>query len=159
MTTSQKGINLIKSFERCMLKAYKPVPSERYWTIGYGHCGADVKQGMTITQSTAESLFVGDLKPVERVLNSMGVVYTQNQFDALVSWIYNLGAGAFKSSTMYRYILAKKSDVEITDQMVRWVNAGGKPLLGLKRRRVAEANMFLGKTLYFVDYSGNIRKH
>ena len=159
MNTSQKGIDLIKSFERCRLKAYKPVPSERYWTIGYGHCGADVKQGMTITQSTADSLFVGDLKPVERVLNGMCISFTQNQFDALTSWIYNLGIGAFKSSTMYKYIVARRKDVEIADQMVRWVNSGGRPLLGLKRRRVAEANMFIGKPIYYLDSSGNIKKH
>lgn len=156
MTTSQKGIDLIKEFEGCVLKAYK-CPAG-VWTIGYGTTQG-VKPNMVITQAQAETFLKRDIKPVEWFLNSMGINYTQGQFDALTSWIYNLGIGAFKSSTMYKYIVAKRKDVEITDQMVRWVNSGGKPLLGLKRRRVAEANMFLGKNLYFVDYSGNIRKH
>lgn len=156
MTTSQKGIDLIKEFEGCVLKAYK-CPAG-VWTIGYGTTQG-VKPNMVITQAQAETFLKRDIKPVERVLNGMCISFTQNQFDALTSWIYNLGIGAFKSSTMYKYIVARRKDVEITDQMVRWVNSGGKPLLGLKRRRVAEANMFLGKNLYFVDYSGNIRKH
>lgn len=156
MTTSQKGIDLIKEFEGCVLKAYK-CPAG-VWTIGYGTTQG-VNPNMVITQAQAETFLKRDIKPVERFLNSMGINYTQGQFDALTSWIYNLGIGAFKSSTMYRYIVARRKDVEITDQMVRWVNSGGEPLLGLKRRRVAEANMFLEKKLYFVDCSGNIRKH
>lgn len=159
MNTSQKGIDLIKQFEGCKLKAYKPVPSEKYWTIGYGHYGVDVKPNMVITQAQAESFLKSDLSRFERTLNAMGINYTQNQFDSLISWIYNLGEGNFKKSTLRKHIIARRSDIEITDQMVKWVNSGGKPLLGLKRRRVAEANMFLGKNLYFVDYSGNIRKH
>ena len=156
MTTSQKGIDLIKEFEGCVLKAYK-CPAG-VWTIGYGTTQG-VKPNMVITQAQAETFLKRDIKPVESVLNGMGINYTQWQFDALVAFVYNLGVGAFKSSTMYKYIVAKRKDVEITDQMVRWVNSGGKPLLGLKRRRVAEANMFLGKNLYFIDYSGNIKKH
>lgn len=156
MTTSQKGIDLIKEFEGCVLKAYK-CPAG-VWTIGYGTTQG-INPNMVITQAQAETFLKRDIKPVERFLNGMCINYTQRQFDALTSWIYNLGIGAFKSSTMYKYIVARRKDVEIADQMVRWVNSGGKPLLGLKRRRVAEANMFLGKNLYFVDYSGNIRKH
>ena len=159
MNTSQKGIDLIKQFEGCRLKAYKPVPTEKYWTIGYGHYGADVKPNMAITQAQAETILQSDLKPIERLLNDMGINYTQNQFDSLVSWIYNLGSGAFKSSTMYRYIVARRNDIDITDQMVKWHNAGGKPLLGLKKRRCSEANMFLGKVLYYIDSRGNIKKH
>lgn len=156
MTTSQKGIDLIKEFEGCVLKAYK-CPAG-VWTIGYGTTQG-VKPNMVITQAQAETFLKRDIKPVERFLNSMGINYTQGQFDALTSWIYNLGIGAFKSSTMYKYIVARRKDVEIADQMVRWVNSGGKPLLGLKRRRVTEANMFIGKPIYYLDSSGNIKKH
>ena len=155
MTISQKGIDLIKTFEGCKLFAYRD--SVGIPTIGYGHT-KDVKMGMSITQKQAEEFLKGDIKPVERLLNGMGINYTQNQFDALTSWIFNLGEGNFKKSTMYKNIVARKSDVEITDQMVKWVNAGGRPLLGLKKRRVAEANMFLGKTAYRVDNLGNIKK-
>jgi lysozyme len=155
MTISQKGIDLIKTFEGCKLFAYRD--SVGIPTIGYGHI-KDVKMGMSITQKQAEEFLKSDIKPVERLLNGMGINYTQNQFDALTSWIFNLGEGNFKNSTMYKNIVARKSDVEITDQMVKWVNAGGRPLLGLKKRRVAEANMFLGKTAYRVDNLGNIKK-
>lgn len=155
MTISQKGIDLIKTFEGCKLFAYRD--SVGIPTIGYGHI-KDVKMGMSITQKQAEEFLKGDIKPVERLLNGMGINYTQNQFDALTSWIFNLGEGNFKKSTMYKNIVARKSDVEITDQMVKWVNAGSRPLLGLKKRRVAEANMFLGKTAYRVDNLGNIKK-
>ena len=155
MTISQKGIDLIKTFEGCKLFAYRD--SVGIPTIGYGHI-KDVKIGMSITQKQAEEFLKSDIKPVERLLNGMGINYTQNQFDALTSWIFNLGEGNFKNSTMYKNIVARKSDVEITDQMVKWVNAGGRPLLGLKKRRVAEANMFLGRTAYRVDNLGNIKK-
>ena len=155
MNTSQKGIDLIKEFEGCVLKAYK-CPAG-VWTIGYGTTQG-VRPNMVITQAQAETFLKRDIKPIERLLNGMGINYTQEQFDALTSWIYNLGAGAFKSSTMYRYIVAKRKDVEITDQMVRWVNSGERPLLGLKRRRVAEANMFIGRDLYYIDGNNNVKK-
>jgi lysozyme len=155
MTISQKGIDLIKTFEGCKLFAYRD--SVGVPTIGYGHVKG-VKMGMSITQKQAEEFLKSDIKPVERLLNGMGINYTQNQFDALTSWIFNLGEGNFKKSTMYKNIVARKSDIEITDQMVKWVNAGGKPLAGLKRRRVAEANMFLGREMYYVDGMGNVKK-
>lgn len=154
MKISQKGIDLIKKFEGCKLTAYRD--SVGIPTIGVGHTKG-VKMGMTITQAQADAYLREDLIPCEQTLNKLGINFTQNAFDALCSWIFNLGSGAFNSSTMKRYIVAKKSDEDITDQLIKWCNAGGKPLLGLKRRRVAEANMFLGKERYFVDASGNIK--
>lgn len=148
MTASKACISLIKEFEGCRLTAYKPVPTEKYYTIGYGHYGADVTKGMTITEKQAEELFAKDVKPIESILNEMRINFRQEQFDALVSWIYNLGISKFANSTMICRIGDDCSDMEITDQMVKWVNAGGKPLLGLKRRRVAEANMWHGKKVY-----------
>ena len=155
MKISQKGIDLIKKFEGCKLYAYRD--SVGVATIGYGHIKG-VKMGMSITQQQAETFLKDDIKPVETFLNGMGINYTQGQFDALTSWIFNLGQGNFKSSTMYKYIVARKSDLEITDQMVKWHNAGGKPLIGLKKRRTEEANMFLGIETYYVDSLGNIKK-
>ena len=155
MKISQKGIDLIKKFEGCKLYAYRD--SVGVATIGYGHIKG-VKMGMSITQQQAETFLKEDIKPVETFLNGMGINYTQGQFDALTSWIFNLGQGNFKSSTMYKYIVARKSDLEITDQMVKWHNAGGKPLIGLKKRRCDEANMFLGRDVYYVDSMGNIKK-
>lgn len=155
MKISQKGIDLIKKFEGCKLQAY--LCPAGVWTIGVGHTKG-VKKGMVITQQQAETFLKDDIKPIETLLNGMGINYTQGQFDALVSWIFNLGQGNFKSSTMYKYIVARKSDLEITDQMVKWHNAGGKPLLGLKKRRCAEANMFLGKEMYYIDVNGCVKK-
>ena len=155
MKISQKGIDLIKKFEGCKLYAYRD--SVGVLTIGWGHI-KNVKAGMAITQQQANEFLKDDIKPIETFLNGMGINYTQGQFDSLTSFIFNLGQGNFKSSTMYKYIVAKKSDLDITDQMVKWHNAGGKPLLGLKKRRCEEANMFLGRETYYVDSLGNIKK-
>lgn len=155
MKVSQKGIKLIKDFEGCKLAAYKD--SVGVWTIGWGNT-SHAKAGMKITQAQADKFLLEDLVPVEKCLNNLGVVLTQNKFDSLCSWIFNLGIGSFNSSTMKKYIVAKCSDIDVTDQMVKWCNAGGRPLLGLKKRRVAEANMYLGYTKYIVDTSGNIKK-
>lgn len=155
MKTSQKGIELIKKYEGCKLYAYRD--SVGVLTIGFGHT-KNVKAGMAITQQQAEQFLKEDISPIETVLNSLNINFTQGQFDSLVSWIFNLGVGNFKSSTMYKNIVARKSDDDITSQMVKWHNAGGKPLLGLKKRRCAEANMFLGRDSYYTDSNGVIRK-
>jgi lysozyme len=155
MKISQKGINHIKNFEGCKLKAYRD--SVGIPTIGIGHIKG-VKMGMTITQEQAEKFLKDDIAPIEKVLNNLGINFTQGQFDAICSWIFNLGTGSFNTSTMKKYIIARKDDIAITDQMIKWHNAGGKPLLGLKRRRVVEANMFLGRDMYYIDTLGNIKK-
>jgi len=142
---------MIRRFEGCRLTAYKPVPTEKYYTIGYGHYGADVKQGMCITEKEAEKMLEQDVRKIETELNALGINFRQEQFDALVSWIYNLGIGNFNKSTMKKYILKDMTDLGITSEMVKWVNSGGKPLLGLMRRRVAEANMWLGSDIYRIE--------
>jgi len=155
MTTGKQGLQLIKDFEGLRLDAYKcpaGVP-----TIGYGHTKG-VKMGMVIDQARADDFLVEDIAPIERYLNKMGINFRQEQFDALVSWCFNLGLGNFTQSTMFKYINENRSDEEITDQIVKWVNAGGKPLVGLKRRRVAEANMWLGYDRYYLDKDNNIKK-
>ena len=155
MTISQKGIDLIKGFEGCKLYAYRD--SVGVLTIGYGHT-KNVKAGMAITQAQAEQFLKDDLRPVEQLLNNMHVNFTQNQFDALCSWIFNLGAGNFNTSTMKKRIVAGANDTAITDEMIRWTRAGGKVLGGLVRRRADEANMFLGRTVYYAD-GLTIKKH
>ena len=103
MQTSQTGINLIKKLEGCKLEAYQC--SAGVWTIGYGHTGADVFKGKKITQNDAETLLKTDLKRFETAINNQLIVdLTQNQFDALVSFIYNIGINAFKNSTMLKYL-------------------------------------------------------
>ena len=150
MVTSDEGKDLIKNFEGCKLSAYKPVPTEKYYTIGYGHYGPDVSKNMKINEATAEYLLIKDIQPIENLLNGLKINFRQRQFDALVSWIYNLGTGNFNSSTLKKYIVADHDDLSITDQMIKWVNAGGKPLPGLMRRRAAEANLWLGDEVYTI---------
>ncbi|WP_433921548.1 lysozyme [Paenibacillus taichungensis] len=111
---SQVGINLIKSFEGCRLKAYKPVPTETYYTIGWGHYGPDVREGMTITQEKADSMLVADLANYEGDVNNPSYVpviaqLNQNQFDTLVSFTYNCGNGSLRQLCKGRTIARKLS--------------------------------------------------
>lgn len=155
MTTSSKGLQLIKDFEKLRLFAYRcpaGVP-----TIGYGHTKG-VKMGQAITEKQAEEFLKEDVELIEKYLNDVGINFLQEQFDALVSWIFNLGAGKFQHSTLFKKICEDAPDREITDQIIKWINADGKPLLGLKRRRIAEANMFLGTEAYKLDKDNNIIK-
>lgn len=154
MTTSNKGKQLIKEFEGLRLKAYRcpaGVP-----TIGWGHTKG-VRIGQQITESQAEDLLVEDIAPIERHLNGLKINFRQEQFDALVSWIFNLGLGNFKSSTMYKRILANSQDEDITDSLIKWTYSGKQQLPGLMKRRVAEANLFLDYERYKID-NGKIIK-
>jgi len=155
MTTSRNGLQLIKDFEGLRLESYK-CPAG-VLTIGYGHTKC-VKPNEVIDKMRAEDLLIEDIAPIERTLNKLGINFRQECFDALVSWNFNLGEGAFRNSTLLKKIVADDPDEEITDQIVKWVNAGGKPLVGLKRRRIAEANMFLGYDKYYLDKDNNIKK-
>lgn len=155
MTTSVLGKSLIKDFEGLRLNAYKCPASVP--TIGYGHTKG-VKMGQKITYEQAEDFLIEDIAPIERFLNGMSINFRQEQFDALVSWIFNLGLERFSSSTLFKRIISNASDEEITDQIVKWVYAGGQPLVGLKRRRIAEANMWLGYERYYLDKDNNIKK-
>lgn len=150
MRTSKKGIDLIKQFEGCKLYAYRDAVGKP--TIGYGHT-LGVKMGTTITQAQADKFLFSDIEPIEKFLDRLGLALPQNKYDALVSWIFNLGTGNFSTSTMRKYIIARRKDEEITDQMVKWHYANRVPLLGLMRRRCAEANMWLNADVYYVDKS------
>ena len=154
MKTSNQGKNLIKEAEGLKLEAYRcpaGVP-----TIGWGHTKG-VKMGQRITLAKAEDLLVEDLGPIERLLNGLKINFRQEQFDALVSWIFNLGAGNFKSSTMYKRILENAADEDITDLLIKWTYSGKQQLPGLMKRRVAEANLFIGYERYKVN-NGKIIK-
>ncbi len=142
MHTSQKGLDLIKSFEGLRLSAYK-CPAD-VWTIGYGTT-AGVKPGQTITKERAEELLRDDVKRFEdQVLRLVKVPLTQGQLDALVSFTYNLGAANLGNSTLLRLLNA--GDYKgAAAQFDRWTNAGGKELPGLVKRRAAERALFEGK--------------
>ena len=142
MRISQEGVNLIKHFEGCRLEAYK-CPAG-VWTIGYGHTKG-VKEGEAIEQEAAEAFLIEDLEAFEQaVARLVKVPVTQQQFDALVSWTFNLGAGNLAESTLLRK-LNNYQYAEVPEQMMRWVKAGGQVLDGLVRRRAAEAALFQNK--------------
>ena len=142
MTISQDGIDLIKSFEGCKLTAYQ-CPAN-VWTIGYGHT-ANVKQGQTITQEEAEAFLESDLQPfVKAVRSKVNELLTQNQFDALVSFAFNVGVSAFSSSTLLKKVNADPNDKTISDAFARWNKAGGKVSQGLVNRRNKEASFYFG---------------
>ena len=139
MRTSEAGVNLIKSFEGCRTVAYQDAVG--VWTIGYGHT-IDVKEGMTITQHQCDVMLEVDIETYENYVNEqVNVSLTQNQFDALVSWVYNLGPTNLRNSTMLKVLNAGKYD-EVPYQMKRWNRAGGQVLKGLVIRREAEAELF-----------------
>ncbi|HED2372578.1 TPA: lysozyme [Citrobacter freundii] len=148
MITSEKGIRLIKQFEGCRLTAYPdPGTGGDPWTIGYGWThpidGKPVKPGMTIDQETADRLLKTGLVSYENdVLKLVRVKLTKGQFDALVSFAYNVGSRALSTSTLLKKLNA--GDIKgAADEFLRWNKAGGKVLNGLTRRREAERALFL----------------
>jgi len=139
MNTSPKGIALIKEFEGLRLKAYK-CPGG-VWTIGYGHT-AGVKPGMVITEAQAEEYLKEDLFSCENAVNNQKLYINQNQFDALVSLIYNIGIGNFQKSTLLRKARVNPNDNSIMDEFLKWVYSKGRVLPGLQRRRLREIKLY-----------------
>lgn len=139
MRISDKGIALIKSFEGLRLQAYQD--SVGVWTIGYGHT-KDVHEGMAINEAEAEQLLRNDLMDFEAGVEGIIDKATQGQFDALVSFAFNLGIGALRGSTLLRKHNA--GDYKgAAGEFLRWNKAGGRVLAGLSRRRAAESAMYL----------------
>ena len=139
MKISQTGIDLIKKWEGMETEAYQD--SVGVWTIGYGHTKT-AKKGMRITPDQAELLLKDELAEYEGYINRYVTVdLRQCEFDALVSWVYNLGPSNLQSSTMLKVLNAGKYN-EVPYQMKRWNRAGGKVLKGLTRRRADEARLF-----------------
>lgn len=135
MKTSSKGIALIKSFEGCRLQAYRD--SVGVLTIGYGHTG-DVKEGQVISQGFAEELLKADLTKFERnVTRYTPFEMNQNQFDALVSFAFNCGAGNLKK------LVSGRNKDQVARKILEYNKAGGRVLAGLTRRRQAERALFL----------------
>lgn len=141
MKTRNKEI--IKQSEGLRLEAY--LCPAGVWTIGYGHTGKDVVEGMKITRGEAEKLLEGDLEKFEKdILKMVKVGLTQNQFDALVSFTYNVGGGALKTSTLLKKLNAGDY-MGAADEFLKWTKAGGKELPGLVKRRRTERALFLEK--------------
>ena len=139
MKTSQKGIDFIKRHEGLRLKAYQD--SAGVWTIGYGSTGG-VREGDVINEMQAETLLRVDLHTAEKEVNRHRLPLNQNQFDALVSFTFNVGAGAFRNSTLLKRIKENVNHPDIPNQFRRWVYAGGKKLNGLVKRREEESKLY-----------------
>lgn len=141
MITGTNGRKLVTHFEGLRLIPYHDqvgIP-----TVGWGHTGTDVKMGHVITIEQAEDYLTEDLKEAEDAVNSeVFAAINNNQFDALVSFCYNLGAAKLKSSTLLRY-LNQGSPLAAANQLSHWVYAGGVVDPGLVKRRAAEKVLFL----------------
>lgn len=153
MKTSDRGIDLIKKHESLRLRAYRDAVG--VWTIGYGHTG-DVDSGDVITEQQAEELLREDLDIVERTIRSTGLQLNQNQFDALVSFTFNVGIGlprshprgpsGFLGSTLLRKARIDANDPSIADEFRKWVKGrvNGRLVIlsGLVKRREEELKLY-----------------
>lgn len=141
MNISNRGLDLIKSFEGCMLTAYKPVQTEQDYTIGWGHYGSDVYAGMSITQAQADQFLFEDVQRFVNAVNQYQVRFNfnQNQFDALVSFTYNCGEGSL--AAVMSCCNTKK---EIAEECKLYnKSSAGQILNGLVRRREEEYKLFM----------------
>nr|DAI41159.1 MAG TPA: Lysozyme [Caudoviricetes sp.] len=135
---SENGLNLIKSFEGCKLTAYKCLSTEKYYTIGYGHYGSDVTAGMKITKEQAEELLLQDCKKAIKNVNSFMSKYNfnQNQFDALVSFAFNVGSINQLTASGTRTL------EQISSKITAYNKSGGRVIAGLVKRRAKEKELF-----------------
>lgn len=138
MKTSEGTLYKIKEFEGCRLKAYKPVAAEKYFTVGVGHYGPDVTEGMTITEAQAMELLRKDIAKFENHVTATGLTLNQSQFDALVSFTFNCGPGNLAK------LIKGRDYQQIADAMLLYNKGADKKVLkGLVRRREWERNLFL----------------
>jgi lysozyme len=142
MQISSNGLALIKHFEGCKIKAYKC--SAGVWTIGYGSTGSHVYEGKMITEQEASNLLFEDVERFERQVDSLDLPLEQYQFDALVSFAFNLGFGSLLKSTLLKKL--KAGDIEqAAKEFLKWNKVGGVVLQGLVKRREAESKLFNGE--------------
>ena len=139
--TSQKGINLITSYESCQLEAYNHGDA---WTIGWGHTG-NVHSGMRISKEQADTFLRKDLHSRETSLNNLNLNINQDQFDALMSFVYNCGLGTLLKSTLYSLIKSNPKNPQIAKEFLKYNKSRGKVLQGLTNRRKTEADVYFGK--------------
>lgn len=151
-------INLIKQYEGLELQAYPdpatkndPIKKGEPWTIGYGTTiypnGVKVKKGDTINSSQAEQYLINDIISRENRLLAgiVKVKLNENQMGALVSFVYNLGEGNLKSSTLLKKVNSNPNDLSIAQEFSKWTKANGKILQGLVKRRAAESELYFKK--------------
>ena len=151
MKIDKYGEKLIKKFESCKLTAYKVGKAEKYFTIGWGHYGPDVKKDMKISKETADKLFRNDIKFFETsVNNAVNVKITQSMFNALVSFTYNVGYGNLKKSSLLKYV-NKKQFKKASNEFKKWNKCGGKVLNGLVNRRKLEQVEFERRNIWTAE--------
>lgn len=146
MKIDKAGLDFIKSFEGFSAKACKCDASEKYYTIGYGHYGKDVKKDDTITKSKAEKLLVSDIESAENSVNKLGLKLKQGSFNALVSFTYNCGSGNLNKLCKGRTLK------EISEHIISYNKCNGKILTGLTRRRLAEQELIKNDLASGVKY-------
>lgn len=148
LTVGQEGIDLIKFFEGVEYESYQDTGG--VWTVGVGHTST-AKPNMKVTEEEVDELLKDDLKDSENAIYDLvKVSLYQHQFDALVSFVFNLGYGNFKSSTLLKRINDEKHDY-VPYELSRWNQDNGEVLSGLVKRRDAEGLMYQGKA--WEDYS------
>lgn len=140
-------IERIKVWEGFKAKAYRCAAGRL--TVGYGHTGADVAEGMTVTRAEADAMLRNDLASVEQWLNGLtgqaGVRLDRWEYDAVVSLVFNIGRGNFERSTLWRKLREECDRSEVAAEFDRWVYAGGRRLKGLEKRRAEERLWFVRK--------------
>ena len=154
MKASENCLNFIKQWEGLRLRAYKALPTEKNYTIGYGHYSAYTKKNQVISLLEADKLLREDVTLIEHKMDDFEVQLSQNQYDAIISLIYNIGWYTFRSGMIY-HTMAKlgrdKEPIDCARRIVLYVRASGKIVLMLQKRRVAEANMFLGEEKFYIE--------
>jgi lysozyme len=140
MDYSKQGLQLTEGFESCRLTAYQDIKG--IWTIGYGHVGPEVVEGLVWTQNQADIQLVMDVTRAEHTVNTcVNAALTQGEYDALVDFCFNCGCSAFKGSTML--VLLNKGDMAgAANEFEKWDHAAGVVVAGLLRRRIAEEQEF-----------------
>ena len=142
MKASEKAYSLIRQFEGLRLTAYK-CPAG-VCTIGYGHTSG-VVLGMVITKEQAEEFLKQDIIVAEGIVNAECLNLRQCQFDALVSFVFNVGGDNFRKSTLLKKIKANPDDNSIMDEFLRWMYARGAVLPVLQKRRLAEMRLYFSE--------------
>lgn len=144
MKASVDAYELIKQFEGLRLEAY--LCPAGIWTIGYGHTSG-VSPNSFITIQEADEYLHRDVAAIEMQLNKLNLSLRQCQWDAIVSFVFNVGIGNFKSSTLLAKIRINPEDNSIMDEFLRWVYANGKVMKGLQKRRLAEMKLYFSDKL------------
>lgn len=158
---SSEAYRLIRSFESLRCRAYKALPTEKYYTIGYGHCSPKVAKNELVTPKRAEEMLVEDVEKYSHLLAGWNPTLTQRQYDALVSLIYNIGWYNFRFSMTGVYVRelnTSRNPIDVARRIILWVRSADKVILGLQKRRCIEANYFLGYECFNIE-NGQIYEH